>query len=167
MNIIVRPFSENDSITELTELLHRAYKFLADMDLHFVATWQGEDITRKHVSKGECFIAELNGRMVGTILIYSWKNDDITLPGWYQRDDVRVFGKFAVDPDYQKQGIGNQLLEYIEEFCRKKGIKELALDTSDKAQHLIDYYLKRGYRIICTHKWPAVNYHSIVMSKTL
>jgi len=167
MNLIIRPFFEKDSITELTGLLHRAYKFLADMGLHFVATWQGEDITKRHVTNSECFIAELDGKMIATILLYAKHKDDKTLPEWYKRDDVRVFGKFAVDPDFQKQGIGSKLLDFLEDYCRKKGLNELALDTSDKALHLIEYYEKRGYRFISTHQWPVVNYHSIVMSKQL
>ena len=166
-NLIIRPFSENDSITELTDLLHRAYKFLADMGLHFVASWQDEEVTKRHVTKGECFIAETEGKLIGTILLYPKYKDDTTLPDWYRRDDVRVFGKFAVDPDYQTQGVGSKLLDFLEKYSRKKDLNELALDTSDKALHLIDYYKKRGYRFICTHQWPAVNYHSVVMSKTL
>ncbi|MFI5144059.1 MAG: GNAT family N-acetyltransferase [Ignavibacteria bacterium] len=165
--IVIRPFSENDSIEELTGLLHRAYKFLADMGLHFIATWQTEEMTERLVTNGDCFIAMLDDRMIGTILLYGRHKDDGTLPDWYKKDDVRVCGKFAVEPEYQRQGIGNELMDFIEEYAKKLGLKELALDTSDKAQHLIDYYTKRGYRFICTHKWPGVNYHSIVLSKKL
>ncbi len=165
--IIIRPFSENDSVSELTELLHRAYKFLDDMGLRFVATWQDEEMTSRLVTKGECFIAGLDGKMIGTILLYGRHKDDGTLPEWYKRDDVRVCGKFAVEPEYQKLGIGSKIMDFIEEYARRKKINEFALDTSDQAQHLIDYYTKRGYRFICTHKWPIVNYHSVVMSKTL
>ncbi|TPW03380.1 MAG: hypothetical protein FD129_3057, partial [bacterium] len=40
---ILRPFGANDSISELTGLLHRAYARLAAMGLKFVATWQTDD----------------------------------------------------------------------------------------------------------------------------
>ena len=165
--IIIRPFSENDSIKELTELLHRAYKILADMGLHFIATWQTEEMTKRLVTNGDCFIALLDNRMIGTILLYGRHKDDGTLPQWYKREDVRVCGKFAVEPEYQRLGIGNKLMDFIESYAKKLGINEIALDTSDKAQHLIDYYTKRGYRFICTHKWPRVNYSSVVLSKSL
>jgi GNAT superfamily N-acetyltransferase len=78
-----------------------------------------------------------------------------------------LFGKFAVDPDYQYQGLGGMLMDFIEDYARLQGKKQIILDTSDKAQHLIDYYSKRGYKYIQLWKWDIVNYSSVVMGKKL
>src|SRR5512141_2499930 len=102
-NITIRKFSENYSIPELTALLHRAYKFLADMGLHFVATYISEEEAESLIKRGECFIAESDDKIIGTILLYARGNN---VPEFYKREDVIVFGKFAVEPELQKQGIG-------------------------------------------------------------
>ena len=164
MNVHIRPFAETDSVSELTSLLHRSYKRLADMGLHFVATYISEEDTKYFVDNGECFVAELEGKIIGTILIYpKGKNT----PEFYKRDDVAVFGKFAVDPLYQNKGVGEMLMNYIENHVKSKGIKELALDTAEQAVHLIEYYKKRGYRFMGYQKWSVTNYRSVIMSKTL
>jgi GNAT superfamily N-acetyltransferase len=162
--LTIRRFTNTDSISELTALLHRAYKRLADMGLYFVATHISDEEAKSLIDRGECFIAELDGKLIGTILLYSKGKYN---PPLYLRDDVSVFGKFAVEPEYQKYGIGDMLMKYIEDYVKSKGIKILALDTAEQAQHLIDYYSKRGYKFAGYHKWSMVNYRSIIMCKEL
>jgi hypothetical protein len=70
MNITIRPFSERDSISELTSLLHRAYKRLADMGLYFVATYISVEEMQGFIDRGECFVADMDGKIIGTILLY-------------------------------------------------------------------------------------------------
>lgn len=88
-------------------------------------------------------------------------------PEWYLKDFVSYFGKFAVLPEYQNKGIGGKLMDFVENYAASKGKTELALDTSEKALHLIKYYEKRGYRFIQNHQWDVTNYRSVVMSKKL
>lgn len=163
-NILIRRFTKDDSISELTALLHRAYKQLADMGLYFVATYISDEEAKLLIDRGECFIAELNGKIIGSILLYAKGKNN---PPLYLREDVSVFGKFAVEPEYQKSGIGDKLMKYIEDYVKSKGVKILALDTAEQAQHLIDYYSRRGYKFAGYHKWGMVNYRSVIMSKEL
>jgi GNAT superfamily N-acetyltransferase len=161
----IRLLNESDSIAELTELLHRAYKRLGDMGLNFTAVDQSEETTRNRISDGECFIAEIDGKIVGTITLHlarrSWAD------GWYEHDGVATFGQFAVEPVSQTNGIGRLLMNHVEQRARQAGAKELALDTAEPAQHLIDYYTRRGYRFIEYRQWEGKTYRSVVLSKTL
>lgn len=163
---IVR-FSENDSIDELTELLHVSYKRLADMGLKFVATYQTPEYTKSFIqNKGECFIIKnSDGKIIGTVMYLTEEYDKE--PDWYTKSFVGHFGKFAVHPDCQNKGIGSILMDFIENYSLSKNKTELALDTSEKALHLIEYYKKRGYRFIQYHQWDVTNYRSVIMSKTL
>jgi GNAT superfamily N-acetyltransferase len=163
--VTIRRFSNDDSVEDLTALLHRAYKQLADMGFRFVATYQTPDVTRTRIDDGECYVAELEGTIVGTILFKdAAKNGGCD---WYDRDGVSSFHQFGVEPTCQGQGIGSMLLDKIEERARETGAEEIALDTSEGAQHLIAIYEKRGYRYIETVQWPVTNYRSVVMSKVL
>jgi GNAT superfamily N-acetyltransferase len=161
----IREWAAGDNVSELTELLHRAYKPLLDMGLRFVATWQDDSITLDRITKGKCFLATLDGRVVATVTLY----DPQYTSGcpWYDRDDVAHFGQFAVEPTLQGRGIGNAMMDYVETLATKHSTAELALDTSELAHHLIDYYSRRGYRFIEHTQWPEVNYRSVIMSKTL
>lgn len=165
----IKKFSNSDSIEELTSLLHASYKRLADMGLKFVATYQTAEYTKNFIKNGECFIIKNEeDKIIATVMYYNspfMKEEDT--PEWYLKDDVAYFGKFAVHPDYQCKGIGGKTMDFVEEYANSKGKTELALDTSEKAIHLIKYYEKRGYRFIQHHQWDVTNYRSVIMSKSL
>lgn len=161
----IRTLSEDDSLKEITSLLHRSYRRLAEMDLHFVATKQDVRQTAKRCAAGECLVADLDGKVVGTITVKPPGSEDGC--AWYLRKDVAVFGQFAVDPDIQCQGLGTQLIQAAELIAVALGAKELALDTAEGATHLIDYYSRRGFRVVDSVDWKSTNYVSVVMSKTL
>ncbi len=162
----IRLFDESkDSVEELTELLHRAYKRLADMGLNFIATFQSVDYTRNYLKKGECYILECNNKLLGTVFYYTTMWDDA--PDIYKNSDSVLIGKFAVDPDLQNNGLGSKLMDFVESHAAKNNKKRVVLDTSEKAFHLIDYYNKRGYVYQHHWQWPDVNYKSVILSKEL
>lgn len=164
-NIVIRHLSPCDSIEELTELLHRAYKPLADAGMRYVATWQTPDITEKRIRKGECYVVSFRGRVIATA-VYMAPNRTKGSP-WYDRMEVAMFGQFAVEPEFQGSGVGGVLMDYLERVARRDAAEELALDTSEHAAHLIAWYGKRGYRFVEHVQWESVNYRSVILSKRL
>ena len=162
----IRPFDESkDSVEELTELLHRAYKRLADMGLNFIATFQTVEYTRNYFKKGKCFVLTSGDKIEGTIFYQIVMWDDA--PEIYKNPESVLVGKFAVEPSLQKIGLGEKLMDFVESYAAMNGKKRVVLDTSEKAKHLIDYYTRRGYKFIENWQWPDVNYRSVIMSKEL
>jgi GNAT superfamily N-acetyltransferase len=154
-----------DSVSELTAPLHEAYRALADRGMRFVASHQDEATTARRIAKGECYLAFHEGRLIGTVTL-----DHAALSHgcpWYERPEVASFHQFAVHPQLQRHGIGSTLLTHIERRATEQGVQELALDTAEPAEDLIRFYTSRGYRFIDYVKWNAVNYRSVILSKTL
>lgn len=165
-DVLIRPFRPDDSIVELTDLLHRAYASLAAMGFRYFATHQTEDDTRRRIAGRECYVGvDPGGRIVATVTFRSAQQTD-GCP-WYDRPEVCSFGQFAVDPGWRGRGIGSQLMDLVERRARETGAAEIALDTAEGAAHLIDMYARRGYRLVGHVRWPDVNYRSVVMSKAV
>jgi ribosomal protein S18 acetylase RimI-like enzyme len=164
-SILIRPLNDGDSIAELTELLHRAYKRLADMGLRYVASYQTEETTRERISHGQCFVAVAGNRLIATVTYYGPEHRSDVV--WYNRDDVAYFGQFAVEPELQRLGVGAMLMDYLEAKATADGAAEISLDTSESATHLIAYYTRRGYRFIEYQQWDVTNYRSMIFSKQL
>jgi GNAT superfamily N-acetyltransferase len=164
-NYHLRLLSPADDLVALTAMLHRAYAALARRDMHFLASHQGVDVTRSRLEKGECWVADADGVIIGTIVL----KDAASTRGspWYDRPDVACFGQFAVEPAWQGRGIGSALVDQVERRAQAKGIAELALDTAEGAADLIAFYTRRGYRFIEHTKWNDVNYRSVIMSKRI
>lgn len=163
--IAVRQLVADDSLVELTDLLHRAYAPLAEMGLRYMATHQSVEVTRRRVEQGQCFVALAGGVIRGTIV---FKEAGQTRGGpWYDRSDVASIGQFAVEPALQGNGLGRRLMALAEERALTSGARELALDTAEPASHLIAWYERLGYRHIEYADWDHTNYRSVIMSKTL
>jgi len=47
------------------------------------------------------------------------------------------------------------------------GATELALDTSEGADHLIAWYERKGFRFVEYAQWKGKSYRSVIMSKML
>ena len=66
--IIVRPLAAEDSLVELTTLLHRAFARLKRMGLACRSADQPVAVTRQRIGQGECFVAVCGGRIVGMVM---------------------------------------------------------------------------------------------------
>lgn len=133
-----RLLSSDDSIDELTQLLHKSYKVLADMGLKYVAAAQDNNTTLRRTERAyKCFIGIYNNKIASTISLYSPKPSDKS--SWYNKDYVAKIGQFAVAPELQEYGIGSKMMDIAEEEARGlTNVKEIALDTAETAYHLIE-----------------------------
>ncbi len=163
--IEIRLLSNSDSLEALTELIHRAYRQLAELGFRYWGTHQTVDDTRNRISLGECFVACARGKVVATVTLNLPKNTDGH--PWYERPDVASFHQFAVEPSFQRRGIGSRLLTTIEKRAYELGARELGCDTAEGASHLIAWYIARGFRQVGKASWDVTNYESLLFSKTL
>ena len=161
----IRPLEASDSIGEITSLLHRAYARLGAMKLNYTAVDQTPEVTASRVSVGSSFVAEVNCKLVGTIVVrpsYVESQCD-----YFRRPNVAVANQLAVDPDHQGTGVGRLLLQRAELWAAESGFQELAMDTAEQATHLIRLYSRLGYQHVSHVQWPGKVYRSVVLSKRL
>lgn len=166
-DIRIREYVDGDPISEITELLHRAYKALADKGMNYLASFQDSETTLRRIIKAyRCYLAVMDNEIIATVSLY--KPYEYDGDCWYDKPFVAKFGQFAVKPELQKLGIGGYLIERLEHDAGMiPGITELALDTAETAEHLIEYYGKKGYRFIEYVNWNGVNCRSVILSKTI
>ncbi|MCB0825866.1 MAG: GNAT family N-acetyltransferase [Armatimonadetes bacterium] len=157
---------ELDDVVQITEMLHRAYKRLKDMNLLFNATHQPPERTLRRLVLGSSYVAVADGKVVGTVTVCPPKLEE-PVETFFDREDVAHFEQFGVDPDFQEHGVGRKLLGLVEEEARQMGAKFIALDTAEPALHLIKMYERWGYRIVDLVDWGGVNYLSVIMAKKL
>lgn len=83
-----------------------------------------------NASPGGCFVAEVDARVGGTATTISYQ------------DRFAWIGMVLVDPEFQKRGIGTQLLKKAVEYLDQRGIRTLKLDATPQGQPL---YAKLGF----------------------
>lgn len=161
----IRRYVPDASIDSLTSMIRAAYADLGAKGLKFWATHQSASDTIERIERGVCWVAWDDGKPVGTLTYYP--ADATGGCDWYDRPEVAAFGQFAVARELRGTGLGDRLLQLAVDQACGDGARELALDTAEPAEWLIDYYAKRGFRFIQFVRWDGVNYRSVIMSRSL
>jgi len=161
--IVIRGLGPGDSLAALTDLLHRAYAELGAMGFNFTAVDQSEAVTARRIRGRECWVAFVDGRLVGTVTLSPRR--PISLPPWRDGLSTAMINQLAVDPVMRGQGIGGRLLDVAEGRSRDLGFTSVSLDTAESAEHLVRLYLRRGYAAVAFHRWRGKTYRSVVLEK--
>lgn len=161
--VLVRRILPSDSISEITALLHRAYRPQVEMGLRPLAGRQTEDVTRRRADESECFVATLENQIVGVILLNEKEETDF--PKHFLLPHVAHFSQFGVDPSVQGRGVGLMLLDVVERRAREIGETELALSMAEPDTGLRKFYEKRGFQFVEHWQWPYTNYRSVILSR--
>lgn len=64
------------------------------------------------------------------------------------KDNIGQIGLIAVDKHYQGQGLGKQIIKYIESYCVNHTISILKIPTQAHNKNASGFYTKLGYHII-------------------
>lgn len=164
--VSLRRLRSDDDMVALTALIHRAYAPLAARGLHYWGSRQTVADTIARCSRGETWLAEVAGDVVGTVTLQA-PADTAGCPA-YDRADTAKFQQLCVEPALQGQGVGSDLMDHVEQRARTLGAGRLALDTSAHAAGLIRTYTARGYVFVGHVDYrPDVHYRSVVLAKVL
>ena len=170
--IEIRPFTAQDGLEALTELLHAAYASLAARGWNFTAASQSVQTTRARLAEGQAFVALAEGRLVGSVTVRGPKRADEAYiidpaPPLYTQAGNAILGQLAVHPDFRGQGLAERLMDAAEAWAAAQGFQRVALDTAQPAQALRRRYLRRGYQEQGEIQWTGKTYASVLMCKKL
>lgn len=73
--------------------------------------------------------------------------------------------KFATHPKFAGKGIGKLSIEFIEKYCRNKGISKICLDVYEKSINAIQFYKNRGF--VIRGKKPTRHFMVYLMEKQI
>lgn len=141
-------------------MVNDAYRPLAEMGLNFTGTFQDEDITRERMRDAKVFVLKRDDRLIGSI---SLRQDPIPELGF----DCVYINQLAVHPELKGTGLGSYLLDFSEYFTVQSNLERLRLDTAIPAKHLVEMYLRRGFRVVNEVQWDGKAYRSYIMEKNL
>ncbi len=173
MAAVLRPWSDGDSIAELTALLHAAYASLAAQGWNFTAVDQPESVTRERLAGAQGFVAVApDGRLVGTVTVSGPKSAEAgyladPAPALYCEPGTAVLAQLAVHPDWRGQGLAEGLMDVAEAWAYSQGHTQVALDTAEPATALRQRYARRGYAECGRVQWQGKTYASVLMRKPL
>ena len=80
-----------------------------------------------------------NNKVVGGLTAYE-------LPSYYTQTSEMFIYDIAITPNYQRQGLGKQLVVAFKAYCKENGIPEFFVLAHESDTHALDFYRSLGGR---------------------
>jgi len=94
------------------------------------------DKIKEYFKNCSFFIAEIDSKIVGFIIANTYD--------WY--DGIRgLISEIVISKEYQRKGIGKKLMNSIEDYFKKKHVKEMLLYAHTNSKS-INFYKKLNYK---------------------
>lgn len=103
------------------------------------------------LKRGDLFVAEEAGRIVGSAIINQRQDDAYQNANWTEdvlEQEVMVLHTLVIAPQASGKGYGKQFIHYYEEYARTHGCRYLRMDTNQKNVKARALYQKLGYKEI-------------------
>ncbi len=99
---------------------------------------------RQEISEGSFYVMELDGQMVGNMILNHKAEDGFNKIRWQVEADpeeVYVIHSLAINPSYQGQGLAKTFVAFAEDLARQEHCKAIRLSSVDgnfPASHLYE-----------------------------
>jgi GNAT superfamily N-acetyltransferase len=144
--------TDRDAIRDVTLAAYQQYA--APMAAHWEGYRQNILATLAAVEPAEQFVAELEGAIVGTVLLYPPRPLGRTPPDVSVERPWPEVRLLAVAPAARDRGIGGSLMRECVRRARQSGAGCLSLHTTDMMQAAMRMYERMGFR-----RAPELDFH--------
>lgn len=136
---------------DLTPILEITKNCAVKMDAMGIYQWNENYPNRNafidDIKNNELLVFSKGALLVGCIALCTKMDDVYKDVKWLTKDVKSLYvHRLAVDPQFQKKGIGKKLMDYAEDFAKKNNFISIRLDTFSKNKNNMRFYERRGYK---------------------
>ena len=137
-------------INDLNDIMKMINNCANDLISKNIFQWNekypSRDIFLSDIEKKNLFILKNNSGIIGCIALSHEKDIEYNNVKWLTKDDKNLYvHRLAVDPKFQKKGIGKLLMDFAEDYARDNKFKSVRLDTFSKNERNNRFYKSRKY----------------------
>ena len=139
--------AEINDINDIMKMIHKCANDLISKNIfQWNEKYPSRDIFLSDIEKKNLFILKNNSGIIGCIALSHEKDIEYTDVKWLTKDDKNLYlHRLAVDPKFQKKGIGKLLMDFAEDYARTNKFISVRLDTFSKNERNNRFYKSRKY----------------------
>jgi len=139
--------AEINDINDIMKMIHDCANDLISKNIfQWNEKYPSRDIFLSDIEKKNLFILKNNSGIIGCIALSREKDIEYTDVKWLTKDDKNLYlHRLAVDPKFQKKGIGKLLMDFAEDYARNNKFISVRLDTFSKNERNNRFYKSRKY----------------------
>lgn len=112
------------------------------------------------VKRNELYAKELNGKIIGAIVISTHMDDEYIPIKWVTPNGNNTYiHRVCIHPDYQGKGFAQEMMGFAEDYSRKNGFTSVRLDTFSQNKRNQRFYEQRGYQKLGDIFFPKQSTH--------
>lgn len=145
--VLVRKANEED-LKDIVDFFSRMYRLNSEFDPLLATPTDLEERVSKMIERSlnnqdeMIIVAEDNKRIVGAARVIIYNRI------FYVPEKEAIVEEFYVYPSYRRQGVGNQIISFIEKQLKEKGIQLLSANFPSRNLIAASFYKKMGFREI-------------------
>ena len=139
--------AEINDLNDIMKMIHNCANDLISKNIfQWNEKYPSRDIFLSDIEKKNLFIFKNNSGIIGCIALSHEKDIEYNDVKWLTKDDKNLYvHRLAVDPKFQKKGIGKLLMDFAEDYARDNKFKSVRLDTFSKNERNNRFYKSRKY----------------------
>ena len=139
--------AEINDINDIMKMIHDCANDLIGKNIfQWNEKYPSRDIFLSDIQKKNLFILKNNSVIIGCIALSNEKDIEYTDVKWLTKDHKNLYlHRLAVDPKFQKKGIGKLLMDFAEDYARNNKFISVRLDTFSKNKRNNRFYKSRKY----------------------
>jgi len=136
-----------EDLASLAALVSRVVPLMrAEGNLQWDDTYPNPQGFGRDIERGQLWVAEIDGRIVGVVAITADPEPDYIQADWDHKEAALVVHRLAVDPDFRGVGVARALMKHAEEVARSHSIHAIRIDTNIENQATQRLFPGLGYR---------------------
>ena len=145
-------------ISQLDEIFSLYQKAIIIMENDGIHQWDeiypDKAVLEEDINKNQMYIG-IKDQKIAVCFVLSEECDEEYKNGKWEYPEARftVIHRLCVNPDFQKQGIATQTMEYLERLCKSEGYDSIRLDCFTENPYSRKLYEKAGYYVVGYADW--------------
>ena len=108
--------------------------------------YPSKDVFKDDIENNSLYVCKSGSMVIGCIMLCSEKDKVYKDVNWLTKDYKNLYlHRLAVDPSFQKNGIGRLLMDFVEKYAKNNKYKSIRLDTFSKNKRNNKFYRSRKY----------------------
>lgn len=151
-------------IAEIPDIMTITRACAAEMESRGIFQWNAhyptEAAFRVDVKRGELFLLEEGGVILGCIVISTLQDPEYKAVSWLSRGGPNLYiHRLAIHPDHQGKGYARRLMDFAEDRARQFHAISVRLDTFSRNPRNQRFYERRGYHKLGDIHFPLQSPH--------
>ena len=103
------------------------------------------DLIQKEIEAGTIFLIKKRDKIICSFVLSDYL-DDLWEPIGWQDNNFLGLHLLAVHPDYQRQGYGEKIVKFSENYAKVNSYSSIHLDVLSKNEAALNLYKNKGYK---------------------